>query len=116
MLFVLIGIAVPVLIKLAGDILDLSLFVTLYIIIIAFWFLDGFAFHYQEKLRRKMDDKFNEIVKRNKPDVKENKTFTIDNKKTTKLHSIINTSLSIYLVLILLNTIALFLYLSGIIK
>ncbi|MDR1802640.1 MAG: hypothetical protein LBQ94_03455 [Treponema sp.] len=119
LLFVLLGIAVPALIKLADDTLDLSLFVTLYIIIAAFWFLDGFAFHYQEKLRMKMDEKFRKIKMRNNLVIEENETFTIDdrkNKKCTILHMIINFSLGIYFVLILLNTIAFILYLRGIIK
>ena len=39
--FVMVGIAVPSLIKLAGDKLDLSLFVTLYILTFTFWFIDS---------------------------------------------------------------------------
>lgn len=64
--FVLVGVAVPSLIKLASDKLDTSLFVTLYLLTFAFWFLDSFTYFYQEKLREKMDKLFNQIKSRNK--------------------------------------------------
>jgi hypothetical protein len=64
--FVLIGIAVPSIIKLSGDKLDLSLFIALYILTFTFWFLDSFTYFYQEKLREKMNWHFNEIKNRNK--------------------------------------------------
>ena len=63
--FVLVGIAVPTLIKLAGDELDLSLFVTIYLISSTFWLLDSFTYFYQEKLREKMDKHFMQIRIRN---------------------------------------------------
>lgn len=42
--FVLVGIAVPSLLKLAHDKLDISFFITLYILTITFWFLDSFTY------------------------------------------------------------------------
>lgn len=120
--FVIVGIAVPSLIKLAGDKLDISLFITLYILTITFWFLDSFTYFYQEKLREKMDKHFNEIRNRNKEtlimrdDLKQD--FTIETNRTQKdrlWRSVSNSSVRFYFVLFLLNSIGLILLLNHII-
>lgn len=121
--FVLLGISVPTLTKLAGDKLDLSLFIAIYILIITFWFFDSFTYFYQEKLREKMDTVFNKIKKRNNAliIIQENITneYTIENIRTSKyriFRSIFNVSLRFYLVLFILNTFGLILFLNQIIK
>ncbi|MFZ1784294.1 MAG: hypothetical protein WAU23_03765 [Ferruginibacter sp.] len=84
MLFILIGIAVPSLIKLAGDKLDKSLFVTIYILTLLFWILDSLTYYYQEKLREKMDKHFSNIKNRNTPSAENNPDFTLENSRTSK--------------------------------
>jgi len=116
--FILVGIAVPSLIKLAGDKLDTSLFVTLYILTLTFWCLDSFTYFYQEKLREKMDNHFHQIKLRHKEnEVKVD--ITIESTRTKKYRcwrSVFNTSVSLYLVLVVLNTVAIVLYHYDIIK
>jgi hypothetical protein len=120
--FVLIGIAVPSLIKLAGDKLDISFFITLFILTFTFWFLDSFTYFYQEKLSDKMDKHFNQIQVRNKeiliePD-KLKQEFTIEKNRTQSnrlWRSISNPSLRFYFVLCILNIIGLALFLFHII-
>jgi hypothetical protein len=121
--FVLVGIAVPVLIKLAGDKLDPSLFVTIYLLALTFWFLDSFTYFYQEKLREKMDKHFTQIKLRNAQSVIFTETkldeFTLDNSRTGKdrvKRSLINSSVRLYMIVIGLNSLAFILYLTGVIK
>ncbi len=122
--FVLIGIAVPSLIKLAGDKLDLSLFITLYIITITFWYLDSFTYFFQDKLREKMDKRFNEIKTRNKKETIItndiiNSEYTIESIRTSKdriWRSISNSSMRFYFVLLIINTGLLILFLMHLIK
>jgi len=121
--FVLVGIAVPSLIKLAGDKLEISFFITFYILISTFWFLDSFTYFYQEKLREKMDERFNQIKTRHKEDsviLPEDKKqdFTIESSRTSKnriWRSIFNSSLRIYWVLLIVNSIGTILFLMDII-
>jgi hypothetical protein len=120
--FVLIGIAVPSLIKLAGDKLDLSFFITLYVLTFTFWFLDSYTYFYQEKLREKMDKLFAQIKARNEDKliVLENReqSFTIEVSRTKKgriWRSICNPSTKLYLILFIINIIVSFLYLRDII-
>jgi hypothetical protein len=117
--FVLVGITVPSLIKLSGDKLDLSLFITLYILTFTFWFMDSFTYFYQEKLREKMNEHFTEIKNRNKetliiPDaIKQD--FTIEVTRTPKnrlWRSVSNPSVRFYFILMLLNTIGIILFLN----
>lgn len=123
LLFVLVGIAVPSLIKLAGDKLDTSLFITIYLLSITFWFLDSFTYFYQEKLREKMDKHFSQIKERNTEviiltDKKEN-DFTLENSRTSSdriYRSFTNPSVRLYIFAIVLNTIAFILFLTNIIK
>ena len=106
MLFVLIGIAVPSLIKLAGDKLDRSLFITIYILTLTFWILDSFTYFYQEKLREKMDKHFNNIKVRNACVEVMEADFTLENSRTSKSRfwrSAYNPSTRIYPLLILIN-------------
>lgn len=65
MCLVVLGITIPAVIKLSNDNLDLSLFITVYIITITFWYLDAFTFVHQERLREKMDLRFEKLKKRN---------------------------------------------------
>lgn len=118
--FVLIGIAVPSLIKLASDKLDHSLFITLYILTFTFWFMDSFTFFYQEKLREKMNWHFTAIKNRNKetllmPDtIKQD--FTIETNRTKEnrvWRSATNPSVRFYFVLFALNTIGLVLFVNN---
>ena len=118
LLFVLIGIAVPSLIKLAGDKLDISLFITVYLLALTFWFLDSFTYFYQEKLREKMDKHFSQIKSRNAHTLilsdKRVDDFTLENDRTAKdrfIRSVINPSVRLYILVIGLNTIAFILYL-----
>lgn len=123
LLIVLIGIAVPSLIKLAGDKLDVSLFVTIYILTITFWFLDSFTYYYQEKLREKMDKLFNDIKKRNRENIilsdKQQEDFTLENNRTSRdriWRSAMNPSVRLYVFITVINTLAFILHLTGLIK
>jgi hypothetical protein len=120
--FVLVGIAVPSLIKLSGDKLDISFFITLYILTFTFWFLDSFTYFYQEKLREKMDKHFNLIKSRNKETliIPSNiiQDFTIEMSRTQKnrlWRSVSNPSVRFYFVLLILNTIGFVLLLNNVI-
>jgi len=122
LLFVLIGIAVPSLIKLGGDKLDLSLFITIYVLTVSFWFLDSFTYFYQEKLREKMDRLFQRIKSRNTDSivVPDNlkQDFTIELVRTDKdriWRSITNSSVRFYIVLLILNSIGLTLFILRVI-
>jgi len=122
LLFVLIGIAVPSLIKLAGDKLDLSLFVTIYLLSITFWFLDSLTYYYQENLREKMDKRFSQIKARNIEVIilsdKIADDFTLENNRTDKdriKRSAFNPSVKLYMFVLGLNTLGLFLYLIKVI-
>ncbi|MDN3671562.1 hypothetical protein QWY99_00590 [Flavobacterium branchiarum] len=119
---VLIGIAVPSLIKLAGDKIDTSLFVTIYLLALAFWSLDSFTYFYQEKLREKMDVHFANIKNRNLPTLTSKPVigddFTLENSRTSSnriRRSIVNLSVMLYMFVVGLNTVALVLYLMEII-
>lgn len=122
LLIVLVGIAVPSLIKLAGDKIDTSLFITIYLLSLTFWFLDSFTYFYQEKLREKMDTHFSRIKMRNATILllrdKEAEDFTLENNRKSKnriKRSATNLSVRLYMFLIGLNTLAYILYLKGII-
>ncbi len=122
LLFVLIGIAVPSIIKLAGDKLDISLFVTVYLLGLTFWFLDSFTYFYQEKLREKMDKHFSNLKTRNTEVLiltgNINEEFTLENNRTSSdriKRSITNPSVRLYMFVVGLNTIAFILYLTEII-
>ncbi|MDR1383849.1 MAG: hypothetical protein LBJ67_08410 [Planctomycetaceae bacterium] len=117
--FVLVGIAVPTLIKLASDKLDLSLFITLYLLTVTFWFLDSFTYFHQEKLREKMDKIFSQIKRRNQNKLIVSETFTIESSRTSKhrlLRSMFNYSVGLYIILFSLNSITLLLYFRDIIR
>ena len=120
--FVLIGIAVPTIIKLSANKLDISLFSTLYILTLTFWFLDSFTYYYQEKLREKMNLRFAEIKKRNKESliVPSNIVveYVIETNRTNRKRlwrSIFNSSIILYLVFLILNSLAMWLYLKEVI-
>ena len=116
--FVLVGIAVPILVKLAGDKIDLSLFITIYLLSLTFWLLDSFTYFYQEKLREKMDNHFTQIRIRNieTTDVPD---YTLDNNRTSSgriWRSLTNHSIKLYMLSVMLNTLAFVLYLTDIIR
>jgi len=71
MFIILIGITIPAIIKLSDSNLDSSLFITVYELTVTFWYLDGFTYFYQEKLRTKMDERFVKLKNRNNNDVVE---------------------------------------------
>lgn len=122
--FVLLGISMPALIKLAGDRLDISLFFVIYLLTITFWYLDSFTYYYQEKLRSKMDKHFSLIKERNNENrlisntEKPLEEFTIEKnriEKTRLIRSVFNMSVRLYPILIVLTSVALILFLNGII-
>lgn len=121
LLFVLIGLAVPTIIKLAGNKLDNSLFITVYLLGFTFWFLDSFTYFYQEKLREKMDKHFRNIKERNAQKIIigiKKEDFTLENTRTNTgrlKRSAINPSVRLYMFVIGLNTIAFILFLKKII-
>ena len=123
MLVVMIGIAIPALVKLAGDRLDTSLFSTLYVITFAFWFLDSFTYFYQEKLREKMDKLFRDIKMRNQnKDSKEQvekEDFTLEHGRSNRdriVRSIFNRSIALYVVIITINSLSFVLFLNKVIQ
>lgn len=120
--FILIGIAVPSLIKLANNKLDTSLFITIYLLALTFWFLDSFTYFYQEKLREKMDKHFSQIKRRNLDVLivveKKEDDFTLENNRTSTdrmKRSVINPSVRLYMFVFGLNSIAYLLFLIGVI-
>ena len=126
--FVLVGIAIPSLLKLAGDKLDLSLFISIYFLTVTFWLLDSYTYFYQEKLRGKMNQLFLEIRNRNKESLIEinlasnstkNTAITLETNRTQKTRirrSLFNSSLLLYLFMFLLTTMSLVLFKFEIIK
>jgi hypothetical protein len=116
--FVVVGIAVPTLIKLAGDGLDLSLFITIYLLSLTFWLLDSFTYFYQEKLREKMDSRFTQIRTRNVETIAIF-DYTLENSRTKSgriWRSLTNLSVRLYMFSVVLNTLAFVLYLIGVIE
>lgn len=118
--FILIGIAVPSLIKLANNKLDTSLFITIYLLAMTFYFLDSFTYYYQEKLREKMDKHFSKIKRRNIEILivveKKEDDFTLENNRTSTdrvKRSLINPSVRLYMFVFALNTLAYLIYLIG---
>ena len=110
---VLIGIAVPALIKLAGDKLSIWLFIAIYILACTFWLLDSYTYFYQEKLRESMDKRLLKIKIRNLGEANiESDSFTLNNSRTSSgrvVRSLFNPSVWVYLIFLILNTIS-FLY------
>lgn len=122
LLFVLIGIAVPSLIKLAGNKIDLSLFITIYLLSMTFWYLDSLTYYYQENLREKMDIRFSQIKARNIESIilsnKITEDFTLENNRTYEdriKRSAFNPSVKIYMFIWGLNSLGLLLYLTNLI-
>ncbi|MCG8734798.1 hypothetical protein [Tenacibaculum finnmarkense] len=124
MFIILIGISIPAIIKLTDSKLDLSLFVTIYVLTITFWYLDGFTYFYQETLRAKMDKRFTKIKIRNTQVNTENENLEIDQytlpddrtESNRWSRAFKNSSVRLYHIFFILNTIALFLFIIGVIK
>lgn len=120
---VIIGIAIPAITKLTGGELDMALFVTIYLVSLAFWYLDSFTFFYQEKLRFSINERFKLIKKRaqiaspaDKPEVSD---FVLEASRTDRqrlMRSFWNRSIAIYVIFLVLNTLGLFLYLFELIQ
>ena len=113
MFFILISISSPIIIKLSDNKLDYSLFITIYLLIFTFWYLDSFTFYYQEGLREKMDLRFKSLTRRNISVTNTNNTgdeYTLENNRTSHGRTkrvLKHKSLRIYPVFIVLNTLAL---------
>ncbi|MEP2237908.1 MAG: hypothetical protein ABJI22_06075 [Maribacter sp.] len=124
MFIILIGISIPAIIKLTGSKLDLSLFVTIYVLTITFWYLDSFTYFYQETLRAKMDERFTKLKTKNTQVDTENENLEIDQytlpddrKESNRwLRAFKNSSVRLYQIFFILNTIALLLYITKVIK
>jgi hypothetical protein len=119
--FTLITIAVPTVIKLSGDTLKTSLFVTIIILTITFWYLDGFTNYFQEKLRESMDKRFDEIRTRNNSSVEdiENQEDTLENsrKKGGRLkRSIIGRAVIVYPIFLFMTLVIFSLFRCGVIQ
>ena len=122
MYLILVGITTPAIIKLSNDSLDFSLFITLYILTLTFWYLDSFTFFHQENLRDKMDIRFQKLKFRNtineQSENNENEEYTLENNRTSAdrwKRAFKDSSVRIYQVFIFLNTIGFVLYLTKII-
>lgn len=123
MMLALAAIMGPILVKLAGDALDMSLFICMYIIIIIFWILDSYTYYYQEKLRIQMNKKFKEINERHHSDniVYPSGFYTISEEREKKstlcsiIHAFINWTTLLYFFLCVINTVGLILFCKGII-
>lgn len=114
-LFVLIGIVIPTIIKLSNNSLDISLFIAIFILLFTFWFLDSFTNYYQVKLRLLMDIKFRDILRRNNVDeikiVNYKLTIDIERGKGSLIwKALFHSSIYIYIILIFLNAICLLLF------
>lgn len=116
--FILVSIAVPSLFKLSDERIEISLFITLYLLSITFWSLDGFTYFYQQKLKLKIEEHFNKIRNRNSdvPILSESSVnqFAIFNNKSVLSNlkkSLFNPTVQLYIVVIILNTIATVIYL-----
>jgi len=123
MYIILIGISIPAIIKLTNSTLDESLFVTIYVLTFTFWYLDGFTYFYQENLRAKMDERFEKLKLKNTITGTETENSEIDEytlpdnrKKSDRwFRAFVNSSVRIYQIFFLLNTIAFVLFKKGII-
>ncbi|WCC45219.1 hypothetical protein PJW08_03295 [Tenacibaculum finnmarkense] len=123
MFIILIGISIPAIIKLTNSELDSSLFITIYVLTFTFWYLDGFTFFHQENLRDKMDERFEKLKLRNTISGTEDGNLEIDQytlpdnrKKSDRwCRAFTNSSVRIYQISLILNTIAFLLFKNGII-
>lgn len=124
MFIILIGISIPAIIKLTDSKLDLSLFVTIYVLTITFWYLDGFTYFYQETLRAKMDERFTKLKIKNTTSNTENDNSEIDQytlpddrKESNRwVRAFKNSSVRLYQIFFILNTIVFVLFKTGVIK
>lgn len=123
MFIILIGISIPAIIKLTDSKLDESLFVTIYVLTLTFWYLDGFTYFYQENLRAKMDERFEKLKRKNTVSESEDEnsetdeyTLPDDRKKSDRWsRAFLNSSVRIYQIFVILNSIAFVLFIKGII-
>lgn len=124
MFIILIGISIPAIIKLTNSKLDESLFITIYVFTFTFWYLDGFTYYYQENLRAKMDERFEKLKSKNtainsEEENTETDEYTLpdDRKKSNRWsRAFLNSSVRIYQIFFILNTIVYILFLKEIIK
>lgn len=118
-----IGIIIPIILKITNESLDLSIFISIYCIIIVFWLLDSYTNYYQMLLRGKMDEKFKKILDRNseKKIVYSSKSeaFTIEKERSEKIgikDIFFSKAHLIYLLFLILNTLGMILFWVEIIK
>ena len=110
---------ITVLVKFTSDKLDLSLFVSTYLIIMMFWFIDSVTYYYQVKLRINISNHLKNIKVRNTQNSSDtSNTFVIEPGRITnkKRKAAFNNSMWVYYILLFFNSIALILFLVGIIK
>ncbi len=117
-----ISIVIPSILKITKESLDLSIFVTLYCLIVIFWLLDSYTNYYQVKLRGKMDKKFEEILKRNNGKKIECSVeydeFTIEKDRVDSIKIVdilFSKSHLIYLLFLISNTLGIILFFGGVI-
>ncbi|SNR83373.1 hypothetical protein [Flavobacterium sp. ov086] len=119
--FTLVGISIPILIKLSDDKLDRSLFISIFTLTLLFWILDSYTYFYQDKLREKMNVLFNNIKHRNiikKTISEDNDEIIIEIDRTSKnriWRSLFNYSMLLYLTMFIITLIASLLFWTNII-
>lgn len=109
--FVLLGISAPIIFKISEEKFDLALLITPLVTSICFWFLDAFTYYYQEALRFKMDDRFNNLTVRNLgacSNNHSNNNFTIntaDRSKRKIVRALFNYSSVFYITIIVIDVV-----------
>jgi len=90
--------------KFNNNSLDLSFFMAGFVVPLFFWGLDASSYFYQEKLRGIINDKLNDIKKRNlNDDIKTVEGFVLEIKRSKDkrlIRSIFNNSMLLYYILI----------------
>ncbi len=110
---------ITVLVKFTNDKLDLSVFISSYLIIFMFWFIDSVTYYYQVKLRINISNHLKNIKTRNTQngsDISDTFVIETDRIKNKKYKAALNNSMWVYYILLFFNSIALTLFLSGIIQ
>lgn len=102
--------------KLSEYRIDSPFFVSAYLIIILFWFLNSYTYYFQIKLRIKISEHLKNIKLRNAKNVTDlSNVYVIEPeriKKSFLRKSILNRSMWIYYILLLLNTLFLIYHLT----
>jgi len=97
--------------------IDLSFFISAYLMALLFWFLDSVTYYFQEKLRIKISQHLSSIKSRNKGLVDNSlNTYVIDPERIKQNRfkkAVFNHSLWLYYILIILNTVVLITFKLG---